>query len=284
MSQTVQQRKQKPVEIGVKQSALLIQYADKYPHLKNTALALWAKETFNLPTPPHRTTIGKILKRRAQILEQAITLEKNLRPSAKRTRTVKYPELDAALALFVEMNSSLMTITEDVILAEAEKLYETLEIPLEGHLKHGDGWFSVLMREAEEAAVSDERDFALLREFDMTEAEFELMVNEDYETLTEGILSVEECLEQVTDNNQEIYDNHEEDLQPQAEVTRTEAYNALRALQSYVSANFHSKHASLYTLDEVERELEELRVGELRQRTLMHFLHSTNESHVIDIE
>ncbi|KAL0251427.1 hypothetical protein GEMRC1_000640 [Eukaryota sp. GEM-RC1] len=39
------------------------------------------------------------------------------------------------------MNSSLMTITEDVILAEAEKLYETLEIPLEGHLKHGDGWF-----------------------------------------------------------------------------------------------------------------------------------------------
>ncbi|KAL0205682.1 hypothetical protein P9112_000989 [Eukaryota sp. TZLM1-RC] len=133
--------KPKPVEIGVKQSALLIQYADKNPHLKNTALASWAKETFNLPSKPHRTTIGKILKRRSQVLEQALALGKNLRPSAKRVRSVKHPDLDAALALFVASNSALMTITEDVILTKAEQLYEVLDIPKSDQLQHGDGWF-----------------------------------------------------------------------------------------------------------------------------------------------
>ncbi|KAL0224181.1 hypothetical protein P9112_003571 [Eukaryota sp. TZLM1-RC] len=143
-------------------------------------------------------------------------------------------------------------------------------------------------RDSNETGQINDNETNFVEDLNVDLEEFDDIVAEDEDIATEGILSVEECLDTVRDCVLDgLCENDINEDESRPKVSRIEAYNALQIIKSYAMDNFDQKHPSLYTLNEAESELETIRLKRKKQIPLMNFLTpKLNEiaSEVIDIE
>ncbi|CAG8824771.1 24564_t:CDS:1, partial [Gigaspora rosea] len=87
-----QKRKDKTT-LNNEQRKEIIAYKEKNPSISHVDLASWVKKTYNLEI--HQSTIGRLLRNKDDV-------GNNL--SAKRQRTVQYPDLENALLEWILQN------------------------------------------------------------------------------------------------------------------------------------------------------------------------------------
>lgn len=104
------------------------------PTMKQSQLALWAKEHFCLWKTPTQGTISNILKSKDTLLQTDVSTD------LSRVRAAKNPALGQALKLWVlNMENNNMPITLDIIKTKAESFSTQLHID-HGTFKFSTGW------------------------------------------------------------------------------------------------------------------------------------------------
>ncbi len=106
------------------QKRLICLYAKQNPTYTQAQLGLWAKEQFGLASVPSQSSISHTLKRRHNFEHM-----KSEDWSSKRMRTVKYPDLDTALAnWFLYCQSHQTRIQGDEIKQKAQSFFELMQL------------------------------------------------------------------------------------------------------------------------------------------------------------
>ncbi|CAH0513217.1 unnamed protein product [Peronospora belbahrii] len=118
----------------------LIQKHRQNPSLSTRKLAIWAHETFNLPTGPTAATVSRVLK-------SAIEIEEKQRHGITRKggHGVVCPELDSALKTYVEhCVQNQIQLTRRLLVDKARELLT--QIPNAPILNLSDGWLTSFMK------------------------------------------------------------------------------------------------------------------------------------------
>ncbi|KAJ0396300.1 hypothetical protein P43SY_007150 [Pythium insidiosum] len=118
------------------QKRLICLHAKQNPTLTQSQLGKWAKEQFGLSTVPSQSSISHTLKRRHSFEHM-----KSEDWSSKRMRTVKYPELDTALAnWFLYCQARQIRIQGDEIKAKAQLFFELMKLNAAEPPQFSNGW------------------------------------------------------------------------------------------------------------------------------------------------
>ncbi|KAG1713530.1 hypothetical protein DVH05_028505 [Phytophthora capsici] len=109
-------------------------YKEQNPSITQNQLATWAQETLELPRKPSQAMISKLLKRKLDL--ENMTTEELV---CKSRRTVRFPNLDAALARWVAYCEEIgVPVTGESIRLKAARFAEILEI--DTPLTFSNGW------------------------------------------------------------------------------------------------------------------------------------------------
>src|SRR6185312_17387897 len=103
--------------LNSEQKVALITYKNTNPNTNNVNLAEWIKQSYNLVIHPSR-----ILKRNIDDIVG--------RDSAKRQRTVRYPELENALLEWILRSQDKIILTDNICLEKAKVFAQMLNISL----------------------------------------------------------------------------------------------------------------------------------------------------------
>ncbi|KAL7998487.1 putative short-chain dehydrogenase/reductase SDR, HTH CenpB-type DNA-binding protein [Plasmopara halstedii] len=123
----------------VSQKFDLIQKHRQNPSLPTRKLALWAHETFNLPTVPTVATVSRVLKSAKDIED------KQRHGITRKGHGVSCPELDMALRLYVEnCAQNHVHLTRRILVEKAREILET--IPNAPVLSLSAGWLTSFIR------------------------------------------------------------------------------------------------------------------------------------------
>ncbi|TMW60756.1 hypothetical protein Poli38472_000798 [Pythium oligandrum] len=118
------------------QKRLICLYAKQNPTFTQAQLGKWAKDHFGLPSVPSQSSISHTLKRR-----QNFEHMKSEDWSSKRMRTVKFPDLDTALAnWFLYCQARQTRIQGDEIKAKAATFFELMYMPVTKPPQFSNGW------------------------------------------------------------------------------------------------------------------------------------------------
>jgi hypothetical protein len=112
----------------------IVHHRAQNPSLTQEKLAEWAQETMELPRKPSQAMISKLLKRKVD-LETMTNEELN----CKSKRSVRFPQLDTALARWVAYSEdSGVPVTGELLRSKAARFAEILEI--QEPLTFSNGW------------------------------------------------------------------------------------------------------------------------------------------------
>lgn len=118
------------------QKRLICIHAKQNPTITQAQLGQWAKERFGLPTIPSQSSISHTLKRKHNFEHM-----KSEELASKRMRSVKFPELDIALAnWFLHCQARQVKIQGDEIKAKAHLFFEIMAIPTQDPPQFSNGW------------------------------------------------------------------------------------------------------------------------------------------------
>lgn len=125
------------------QRNLILEHNRSHPTMTQKDLAAWAQSEFNLKNLPAQSSISDILNKKLRSMNQAAVSSDSNR---KRVRTVKCPELDDALVLWVlQCEHKSIPINMPLIQAQAKRFAKLLEIPEEKQLSYSLGWCQKFM-------------------------------------------------------------------------------------------------------------------------------------------
>ncbi|KAI9908790.1 hypothetical protein PsorP6_003023 [Peronosclerospora sorghi] len=109
-------------------------HRERNPGMSQNELATWAYEAFNLPRRPSQAVISKVLKRKLDL--ETMTNEELV---SKARRSVKYPQLDTALARWVSYCEDMgIPVTGEAIRLKAATFSAILHI--DAPLTFSNGW------------------------------------------------------------------------------------------------------------------------------------------------
>jgi hypothetical protein len=124
--------------LNLGQKAELIEYHQKNPELSKRELAAWAYKTYQLSKPPHRTTIGTILRDSARY-----TSVQPHDTSLLRTRKPKHETLEIALSNWIlQMQHRKICLSDDMIQEKARQLAELIDDPSFINFQFSQGWLA----------------------------------------------------------------------------------------------------------------------------------------------
>ena len=106
--------------LNKEQKIALITYKNTNPSTSNVDLSKWIKQSYNLVV--HPSIIGHILKRKIDDIVG--------NGSAKRQRTVWYPELENALLVWILQSQNKIILTDSICSEKAKVFAQMLNIPL----------------------------------------------------------------------------------------------------------------------------------------------------------
>src|SRR6185312_8667722 len=108
--------------LNSEQKVALITYKNTNPNTNNVNLAEWIKQSYNLVIHPSTYIISCILKRNIDDIVG--------RNSAKRQRTVRYPELENALLEWILRSQDKIILTDNICSEKAKVFAQMLNISL----------------------------------------------------------------------------------------------------------------------------------------------------------
>jgi DDE superfamily endonuclease/Tc5 transposase DNA-binding domain len=120
------------------QKAEIVAYAAKCPNTNNVKIAQWATKTFRLSKPLHRTTVGRILKRKHEF--ENLTNDQKL---MRHRRNVAHPAVEEALVNWVLlMAHQRKRVSMDIIKAKGREFAtRILDATLAENFKFSNGWY-----------------------------------------------------------------------------------------------------------------------------------------------
>ncbi|CAG8808151.1 14182_t:CDS:2, partial [Cetraspora pellucida] len=130
----------------------IITYKEKNPNISHVDLVSWVKKNMGLDI--HPSTIGHLIKNKDNV-------EDNL--SAKRQKTVQYPDLKNALLEWILQNQDQIILSDDIIIEKAKYYAQLLKIS-DCSLKFSHGWLfkfkkrhslNQITKHGEDASVDD---------------------------------------------------------------------------------------------------------------------------------
>lgn len=118
------------------QKRLICIHAKQNPTCTQAQLGQWAKDQFDLPTVPSQSSISHTLKRKSNFEHM-----RSEELASKRMRTVKFPELDTALAdWFLYCQAKQIKIQGDEIKARAHAFFDLMGIQTAEPPQFSNGW------------------------------------------------------------------------------------------------------------------------------------------------
>lgn len=111
----------------------LCQYKKDYPKVRQKVLVAWLEKEHN--TKVAQSTISGTLKRSAELLH----MTNNINLSQKRQHTVKYPEMEEALAEWFHANQDRVNMSGDLLKESAKKILDRL-YPVHATFEFSNGW------------------------------------------------------------------------------------------------------------------------------------------------
>ncbi|GAB9473231.1 Ars binding protein 1 [Globisporangium polare] len=118
------------------QKRLICLHAKQNPTLTQAQLGQWAKMRFELASTPSQSSISHTLKRKHNFEHM-----KSEELASKRMRSVKFPELDAALAnWFLHCQARQIKVQGDEIKAKAHLFFEMMGIHTADPPQFSNGW------------------------------------------------------------------------------------------------------------------------------------------------
>lgn len=111
----------------------LCQYKKDNPKVRQKVLVAWLEKEHN--TKVAQSTISGTLKRSAELLH----MTNNINLSQKRQHTVKYPEMEEALAEWFHANQDRVNMSGDLLKESAKKILDRL-YPVHATFEFSNGW------------------------------------------------------------------------------------------------------------------------------------------------
>jgi len=120
------------------QKAEIVAYSAKNPDDSNIKIAQWATNAFQLSKPLHRTTVGRVLKRKHEF--ENLTKDQKLK---RHQRNVAHPEVEKALINWVLlMAHQKKRLSIDIIKAKGREFAtKILGVTLATNFKFSNGWY-----------------------------------------------------------------------------------------------------------------------------------------------
>ncbi|CAG8507673.1 10705_t:CDS:2 [Scutellospora calospora] len=144
-------RKEKTT-LSNQQRKKIIEFKEKHPSISNVDLVDWVKKNMGLEV--HPSTIRRLIKNKDNIGD-------NL--SAKRQKTVQYPDLENSLLEWILQNQDHIILSDAILIEKAKSFAKLLKIP-NNSLKFSHGWLykfkkrhgiSQIIQHGEDASVDD---------------------------------------------------------------------------------------------------------------------------------
>ena len=120
--------KNKKIALNNNQRQQIVAYKKHNPSVSNVDLVKWVKETFDIDI--HPSTICHLMKQKENIAGN---------PSAKRQRTVQYPEIENALYEWILRSQDKIILTDAILTEKAKNFAQLLNIPSD-NFKFSCGW------------------------------------------------------------------------------------------------------------------------------------------------
>ncbi|CAG8670532.1 2937_t:CDS:1 [Ambispora gerdemannii] len=112
------------------QRMAVIASKDQNPNFTNLDLVDWVKKRFNLDV--HPSTISRLMKRKEDI---------GVNFSAKRQRSVQYPDIENTLLEWILRSQDKITLTDAILVEKAKNFAQMLNIS-DDNIKFSNGWLS----------------------------------------------------------------------------------------------------------------------------------------------